>query len=125
MPSPFGNRAKEKVWYIVGGCLAIPGLTLWLLSTIFYSTASRQREPTQGKIYPLNMHGTVVYQTKLQKNEMNFCEVAGMGLMAVAGVITAYSKKRYQTTQVEVSPRKKTYLLANELEEQEKRRNVH
>jgi len=123
MSMPFGNKAKEKFWRITGGFVAIPALLLWIFSMSFYDMASRQRNPSNGSIYPLNNHGVVVYLTKAQQNGMKSSQITAVVLAVAAAIISAYSRKRYRTSQVEVSPQKRTYLLHSDLEEQEKRRN--
>ena len=64
-----GRNMKDFRKLVIGLCTGL-FLTLlatgWVSETYFAYTRPRAPEPAFGKVYPINVHGTVVYLTRFE-----------------------------------------------------------
>jgi hypothetical protein len=89
----------EKVWKWTAVTLAIIGLGGWIwsanLTFAYQARLPRHADPTTGNVYPLNVHGIVVYQTRDERNFLDDLQYSSIAVF-VAGLLTgAIYKKRW------------------------------
>jgi hypothetical protein len=75
-------------WQRIGVAVFLLGLAqmMWT-SHVWYryqDTLPRHADPATGNIYPLNVHGIVVYQTRDQRDRLDRFDHASFGIMFVA-----------------------------------------
>ena len=59
----------------------------------YQAVLPRRADPTNGSLYPLNVHGIVVYQTKDQRDRLNRLWHSSMVMLFVSALMAATSIK--------------------------------
>jgi len=94
-----GSRRWGKLLRLGALVFSIIGLTCWLWTAAIWFRYSdilpRSPNPTTGSVYPLNIHGIVVYETLSERSRLeNWTHLSwGMLVLAVALGIVDQSKK--------------------------------
>ena len=83
----------------VGIAIGFVGLAgiLWT-SSLWYqyqSTLPRRPDPVAGRVYPLNVHGIVVYQTRDERNRLDEVQYSSIGVFALGVLIGALHRKKF------------------------------
>ena len=83
----------------VGITIAFVGLAgiLWT-SSIWYHyqrTLPRRPDPVAGHVYPLNVHGIVVYQTRDERKWLDEIQYSSIAVFAVGALIGALHQKKF------------------------------
>jgi len=90
----------ERVWKRVGIVLFLAGLGGWICSAAltfrYQATLPRQPDPIAGNVYPLNVHGIVVYQTRHQRNMLDEIEDSSVAVIAVSVLMAAVHQKKWR-----------------------------
>lgn len=55
---------RKIIIALSGGFTAVSFLMWWILEVYFAYTSPRAPDPASGKLFPINVHGTVVYLTR-------------------------------------------------------------
>jgi len=95
-------KEKQRVWKWwkrVGITLAILGLVgISWSSSLWYQyqrTLPRHPDPVAGRIYPLNVHGIVVYQTRDERNWLDEVEYSSALVFAASIFMGAIHHKKF------------------------------
>jgi hypothetical protein len=77
------------------GLLGLAGI-LWTSAIWFNYQRILPRRPDEavGRIYPLNVHGIVVYQTREERNRREKIQYTSIGLFALSALTAAWAKAR-------------------------------
>jgi hypothetical protein len=89
----------ERLWKragIVVGLIGLAGI-VWTAS-IWYRyqrTLPRHPDPVVGRVYPLNVHGIVVYQTGDERNWLDEIQYSSIAVFAASALMAAIHKKKF------------------------------
>jgi hypothetical protein len=79
--------------------LFLIGLTGWLsaaaLTFHYQSKLPRHPDAATGNIYPLNVHGIVVYQTRDERNRLDALQYSSIALAGLAMSMMAIHQKKF------------------------------
>jgi hypothetical protein len=83
----------------VGIAIGFVGLAgiLWT-SSIWYQyqrTLPRRPDPVAGRVYPLNVHGIVVYQTRDERKWLDEIQYSSIAVFAVGALLGALHQKKF------------------------------
>jgi hypothetical protein len=89
----------ERSWKRAGIIVGLIGLAgiLWT-SSIWYQyqrTLPRYPDPAAGRVYPLNVHGIVVYQTRDERNWLNEIQYSSIAVFAASAWMAAIHQKKF------------------------------
>ena len=102
----------QVIWKRIGIILGWIGLAgiVWTagLWTQQLRTLPRTPEPKMGKIYPRNIHGIVVYQTRHERNQLDAIQDSSIAIFATSLMMSLVYKKKWRQAQVETPPRIRT-----------------
>jgi hypothetical protein len=86
-------------WKRIGVTICLIGLAgLFWSSSIWYDyqrTLPRHPESAVGRIYPLNVHGIVVYQTREERNWLDEIQYSSIAVFAVGALMGLIYQKRF------------------------------
>jgi hypothetical protein len=88
-----------RLWKLAGimvGLLGLAGI-VWT-SSLWYAyqrTLPRHPDPVAGRVYPLNVHGIVVYQTRDERNWLDEIQYSSIGLFAASALMAAIHQKKF------------------------------
>lgn len=86
-------------WKVVGCILFLFALMGWLwaggLYNRYHGMLPRQPDAVAGRIYPLNAHGIVVYQTREERDRLNEVLYSPIGLGVASGLMAAIYQKKF------------------------------
>lgn len=90
----------ERAFRTVGVLLGVVGLAgiLWTAS-IWYQyqrTLPRQPDALAGRVYPLNVHGIVVYQTARERNWRDTIQYCSIALFAASALAAGIYRRKFQ-----------------------------
>jgi len=70
---------------------------LWTYSVWYeYQRAlPRRPDPVAGRVYPLNVHGIVVYQTRGERNWLDEIQYCSIAVFAVGGLMGLICEKKF------------------------------
>ena len=89
-----------RIWKWLGVGLFLTALAgwLWCAATAFQYQQSlpRHPEPEAGRVYPLNVHGIVVYQTRYERDRLDHSFYASIAAVAVSGILAAFYQKKFR-----------------------------
>jgi hypothetical protein len=89
----------ERVWKRVGVTLFLIGFGGWVWSAAltfhYQAILPRRPDPTAGNVYPLNVHGIVVYQTRDQRSLLDEMEYSSIAVVAVSALMAAIHQKKW------------------------------
>jgi len=103
------------IWWkravIIVGVIGLVGFS-WS-SSLWYQyqrTLPRHPDPAAGNVYPLNIHGIVVYQTRDERNWLNEVEYSSIAVFAVAALMGLVHERKFGRPQTPptVSPKWRT-----------------
>jgi hypothetical protein len=81
---------SKKIIAVFIGILIFLCLGFWTYLNYHYAyTLPGQPEPSIGRIYPLNVHGTIVYLTKREYSEINYLSW-GMTVFIIIGILYTF-----------------------------------
>ena len=87
------------MWKRVGISMAIVGLAgiVWsgAIWNQYLHVLPRHPEPAAGRVYPLNIHGIVVYHTREEKNWLNEIQYSSITVFAASALLAAIHRKRW------------------------------
>ena len=86
------------LWKRAGVAISLIGLAGWIWSAQlehrYQDTLPRSSNSSTGSIYPLNVHGIVVYQTRDQRNWLNELQYSSFSVFLIGGLmLLAYTRK--------------------------------
>ena len=89
----------ERVWRWIATTGCIIGLVgiLWT-SSLWYEyqrVLPRQPDSVTGNVYPLNVHGIVVYQTHDERNRLDEIQYSSIAVFAASALIGALHRKKF------------------------------
>jgi hypothetical protein len=88
----------ERLWKWVTGTMAIVGFAGWIWSTnvefTYQKTLPRQPDAVAGRVYPLNVHGIVVYLTHDEESRLHGREWSSYALALVGGLLYGVKFKK-------------------------------
>jgi hypothetical protein len=90
----------ERALRTIGVLLGVVGLAgiLWT-SSIWYQyqrTLPRHPDVLTGRVYPLNVHGIVVYQTSKERNWRDTIQYFSITLFAASGLAAGVHRWKFQ-----------------------------
>ena len=89
----------RRFWKIVGTTLAWVGLTGILCTAVLWThqlhTLPRSPDQMSGRIYPRNIHGIVVYQTRSESDRLEIVQYGSIGIFAVSFLMSLYYKNKW------------------------------
>jgi hypothetical protein len=94
------NTKKLWLWWKrIGIFLFLVGFGggLWA-GALFYQyqgTLPRRPAPASGRVYPLNVHGIVVYQTRAERNRLDEILYSSIAILAASGLMAAIHQKKF------------------------------
>ncbi|MGO9517739.1 MAG: hypothetical protein ACLPND_11890 [Candidatus Korobacteraceae bacterium] len=95
-------NASRRVWRTVAIVLMVPALAVWLYTGVIWNrylnTLPRVPDPTTGRVYPLNIHGVVVFQTHAEKLRLDLTDYISFGVFALGGLIGAIEERHWRRT---------------------------
>ena len=101
-PAPFQGRAQGEMWIWwkrAGIVIALAGLAGWIwaaqLENHYQETLPRSTNSVTGSIYPLNVHGIVVYQTRDERNWLKELHYSSFAVFLIGGLMGLVYEKRY------------------------------
>jgi hypothetical protein len=89
----------ERVWRrtaTIGCMIGLAGI-LWT-SCLWYEyqrTLPRRPDPVTRRVYPLNVHGIVVYQTRDERNWLDEIQYSSIAVFAASALIGALHQKKF------------------------------
>ena len=83
----------------------------------------RHESVSNGQIYPLDIHGIVVFQTKQQKDKLTLFNVGGITTFFCGLAIGGYGQKKYGPQKPTPTLMTPSYILHDERQDQEQARN--
>lgn len=91
----WNSKALLKRFGVALGILGIAGL-LWTFGRESYKAASfpRSPDPAVGRIFPDNVHGIVIYETRSQKRNSYYVEVTSFSMLGLSLVLSLIYRKR-------------------------------
>jgi hypothetical protein len=93
------NLNIERLWKragIITGMIGLAGI-LWT-SSLWYEyqkTLPRHPDPVAGRVYPLNVHGIVVYQTRDERNWLDEIQYSSIVIFAASALMAAIHQKKF------------------------------
>jgi len=103
------SAKTERWWKRVSIAIGVAGLVgiLWTASIWYEYQRVLPRRPDQpaGRVYPLNVHGIVVYQTREERDWLNEIQYSSIALFAASALMAAIYKKKFGTPPVPPSHR--------------------
>lgn len=92
----------RRMWRAVSILLMGPALAVWLYTGVIWNryldTLPRSPEPAIGRIYPLNIHGIVVFQTHAEKLRLDLTSNISFGALALGGLIGLLEERHWRRT---------------------------
>ena len=86
-----------KTWRVVALLLMLPGFCMFLYGRNLWDNYQhdlpRAADAVAGKIYPLNIHGIVVFQTQQEKTRLEVFDKAGIAIFFGRLAVGAYSER--------------------------------
>ena len=81
---------------ILVGLIGLAGI-VWTASLWFeyQRTLPRHPDPVLGRVYPLNVHGIVVYQTRAERNRLDEIQYSSIALFAVSALMAAIHQRKF------------------------------
>jgi hypothetical protein len=98
----YQGKKKRRLWKwwkrvaITMGIVGLVGIS-WS-SSLWYQyqrTLPRHPDPVAGRIYPLNVHGIVVYQTRDERNWLDEIDYSSIAVFAAGGLMGAIYQKKF------------------------------
>jgi hypothetical protein len=88
-----------RTWKWVGVALFLVALSGCIWSADLYyqyqGTLPRHSNPATGNVYPLNVHGIVVYQTRDERNWLNEVLYSSIAVAAASGLMALIYRKKF------------------------------
>jgi hypothetical protein len=91
-----------KTWRVISLFLMLPGFCMFLYGRNIWDNyrrdLPRSADPVAGRIYPLNIHGIIVFQTQQEKTRLEIFDKAGIAIFFGGLAVGAYGeriRKRY------------------------------
>jgi len=89
----------ERLWKRAGIIVGLIGLAgiVWTAS-IWYQyqrLLPRHPDPVAGRVFPLNVHGIVVYETRDERNWLDEIQYSSMAIFAASALMAAIHQKKY------------------------------
>lgn len=93
-------KALVKWFGVALGILGIAGL-LWTFGRESYKAASfpRSSDPAVGRVFPDNIHGIVIYETRSQKRDSDFIEVTSFSMLGLSLVLSLVYRWKWPVAQ--------------------------
>ena len=95
-------NATRRVWRTVGVGLMVPALAVWLYTGViwnrYFDTLPRRPDVASGRVYPLNIHGIVVFQTHAEKLRLVLTDNISFGVGVLGGLICALEERHWKRT---------------------------
>jgi hypothetical protein len=92
----------EWLWKRLGIAVGLTGLAgvLWAASLWFDAqrTLPRHPDPQAGRIYALNVHGIVVYQTHAERKHLDTIQYSAIALFGASALMAAIYQKFMRPT---------------------------
>jgi hypothetical protein len=89
----------ERLWKWVTCTMAIVGFACWIWSTnvefVYQKTLPRHPDPVAGRVYPLNVHGIVVYLTREEQDRLYGREWSPFAIAMVGGLLYKLPDKKF------------------------------
>lgn len=97
-------KALLKWFGVALGILGIAGL-LWTLGRESYKASSlpRSPDPAVGRVFPDNIHGIVIYETRSQKHDSDHIEVTSFSMLGLSLVLSLIYRRKWGVGQVSKS----------------------
>jgi hypothetical protein len=97
----------ERLWKragITAGVIGLAGI-VWTSSIWFEYQRTLPRRPdlVAGRVYPLNVHGIVVYQTRDERNWLDEIQYSSIAIFAASALISGIHRKKFG--RVQISPK--------------------
>jgi hypothetical protein len=78
----------------------LPALAAWLYAAVIWNrymrTLPRDADPDAGNIYPRNIHGIVVFQTRQEKLSLDLIENISGGVFTLGFLIGALEERNWR-----------------------------
>ena len=94
------SSSVSGLWWkragILVGLIGLAGI-VWT-SSLWYSyqkTLPHHPDPEAGRVYPLNVHGIVVYQTRDELNWLDEVQYSSIALFVVSALMAAIHQKKF------------------------------
>jgi hypothetical protein len=94
------TRRPGRNWKGIGVTLFLAAFAGWIWTAGLYyryqGTLPRHPDPGRGNVYPLNVHGIVVYQTRDERNRLNEGLYISISLALVSGLISVIYQTKFK-----------------------------
>jgi hypothetical protein len=86
-------------WKRVGVAISLMGLAgiLWTFSLLYgyKRTLPRSPDPVAGRVYPLDFHGIVIYQTRHERNWLDEIQYSSVAALLVGGLMGLIHDRKF------------------------------
>jgi hypothetical protein len=93
------NQRLQRIWKLATSLTAIVGLVGWLWSSQIWfdyqRTLPRSPNVAAGRIYPLNVHGIVVYQTNAERLRLDKTQYASVAVFGLSALLAVLYRRRF------------------------------
>ena len=94
------TRNIERLWKragIIMGLVRLAGI-VWTSSLWYGYQKTLPRDPDQvaGRVYPLNVHGIVVYRTRDERNWLDEIQYSSIAIFAASALMAAIHQKKFR-----------------------------
>jgi hypothetical protein len=81
------------------GVVGLAGI-VWTAAIWFQyqTTLPRQPDVLAGRLYPLNVHGIVVYQTRRERDWRNAIQYSSIAVFGASGLASALYQRKFRRT---------------------------
>jgi hypothetical protein len=96
------TASARRIWRTVSIVLMVPGLAVWIYSGTIWNqyihTLPRTPDQAIGRMYPRNIHGVVVFQTRAERLRLDLTQDIAIGTFFLGLLIGAIEDRYWPRT---------------------------
>jgi hypothetical protein len=90
----------KKTWHFSAVCFILSGIALFYYGLViqyrYQATLPRTEDKPSGHIFPLNIHGVIVFQTAREQNRQRLFEIGGFAIVMLGLATGGISEKKFK-----------------------------